>query len=183
MTTARPIITVFGSGEVAPGQEVYELALRVGRRLAELGYDLANGGYGGTMEASARGAAEAGGRTTGVTCSLWSAQPNRYIDRVVVTAGLAERLLTLSDLGRGGYVVLPGATGTLVELAWVWENICKGFMPPRPLVCVGRFWRPVIEAMTAARPRSNRYVRSIDSPDELAGAVGPAAPAEQPDEP
>jgi len=165
----RQVVSVFGSGDPRPGETDYELAMAVGKRLAELGYAVANGGYGGTMEASARGAMSAGGDTIGVTCSIWSSSPNKFIDRMIATASLQERLSKLIELGRSGYVVLPGATGTLAELAWVWELSCKGLMQsgPRPIVCVGPFWRPLIDMMNSARPSCADSVTLIDSPEEL----------------
>ncbi|MFP4052841.1 MAG: LOG family protein [Phycisphaerae bacterium] len=170
----RKIVTVFGSGNPLEGEEAYAVAREVGMQLAELGYGVANGGYGGTMEASARGAAEAGGHVVGVTCSVWSSQPNPYIDEVVRTGKLTERIDTLIRLGEGGYVVLPGATGTLAELAMVWEGMCKHMLPKRPLVCLG-FWRPLVEMMIAERPRSAEYVAVIDSPRQFGSYFPPVA--------
>ena len=162
----KNVITVFGASNPESGSREYEQARAVGRVLAELGYAVANGGYGGTMEASARGAKEAGGRSIGVTCRLWSRQPNEFIDEVIATAEYAERLTKLIDLGRSGYVALPGATGTLVELAWVWEHACKGWWT-RPIALVGEFWRPLVEMMVAQRARSDQYVRLVSSAEEL----------------
>lgn len=161
------VVAVFGANDPAPGEAAYEMARRVGAALAGLGYAVANGGYGGTMEASARGAKEAGGHTIGVTCRVWRAEPNPWIDRAVVTASLMQRVRTLIDVGRAGYVVLPGATGTLVELATAWEMIGKGMLDRRPIVCLGEFWRPVIRLMGAARPRSAALVAVADGVEDL----------------
>mgnify|MGYP006290902771 CR=1 FL=1 len=171
--TARTV-SVFGSYEPRDGDGAYEDARAVGRRLAELGYAVANGGYGGTMEATARGAKEAGGRTIGVTCSVWPSRPNEYIDDVVHTDNLMDRIARLIELADGGFVVLPGGTGTLAELAMTWEKLCKRMISPRPLVCVGGFWRPVIEAVTSARPASGASVRIAADAIEMARAFRPA---------
>jgi uncharacterized protein (TIGR00730 family) len=160
------VISVFGASNPEPGTAEYKQAQAVGRVLAELGYAIANGGYGGTMEASARGAKEAGGQTLGVTCRVWSRKPNEYIDEIVETAEYNERLSKLIDLGRSGYVALPGATGTLVELAWVWEHACKGWWA-RPIAMVGEFWKPLVKMMVAQRSRSDQYVRLVTTAEEL----------------
>ncbi len=174
-------VCVFGANDPAEGTSDYESAREVGRILAEMGYRVANGGYGGTMEASSRGAKEAGGATLGVTCSLWKSSPNPYVDEVIRTHKLNERIQTLIDLGSGGYVVLPGATGTLAELAWVWELACKGFLKLKPnlklelkpdtaappIVCLGEFWRPLVEMMASSRPKAAKFVTLIARPDEL----------------
>ena len=57
------VITVFGSSRPEPGSPAYETAYQLGRAIAEAGWALCTGGYGGTMEASAKGAVEAGGHT------------------------------------------------------------------------------------------------------------------------
>ena len=61
------IITIFGTGRAKPGDAAYALAYELGKLLVEAGFTIANGGYGGTMSAAARGAVEAGGKTIGVT--------------------------------------------------------------------------------------------------------------------
>jgi uncharacterized protein (TIGR00725 family) len=161
------MVAVFGSSDPRDGEAEYELARTVGRKLAELGCTVVNGGYGGTMEASARGAKEAGGTTVGVTCSIWRGRANRYIDRCVQTADLWERVATLLKMGTAGCVALPGATGTLLELAAAWELTCKRLCPRRPVVCVGAFWRPLVATMAAARPGCEAFVSVIDEAAEL----------------
>jgi hypothetical protein len=167
------VVCVLGANDAEEGGELYELARATGAALAELGYVVANGGYGGTMEASAAGAKQAGGRTIGVTCSLWRSRPNRHIDRLIVTDSLPARLAKLLEVGDAGYVVLPGATGTLVELATAWEMMSKGLLARRPLVCMGHFWRPVIELMISQRPGCGELVAVADSPRELARSFPP----------
>jgi uncharacterized protein (TIGR00725 family) len=166
---SEQVVTVFGSGDPRPGSPEYEAAREAGAILAECGFAVANGAYGGTMEASARGAKEAGGTTIGVPCSIWKTRPNEYVDRIIQTHSHTERLATLIDLGTAGYVVMPGATGTLTELASVWEYAAKGFFEagPRRIVCVGKFWQPLVRMMTAARASVAEFVTVIGSPPEL----------------
>ena len=130
-----------------------EVSLATGEAIARAGYTLLNGGYGGTMAATAKGARLAGGHTIGVTCSAFGrGGPNPYIEKEITTATLQQRLQRLIELGRA-YVVLPGGTGTLLELATVWELSNKGFLKPaRPIILMGRFWRPLLEAMVSQQP-------------------------------
>jgi uncharacterized protein (TIGR00725 family) len=160
-------VSVFGHSGVREGEPAYDLALSAGRRLAELGYAVACGGYGGAMEAAARGAKEAGGRTIGVTCSIWRSRANRFIDECVQTDSLDLRIARLIEIGRSGYVVLPGGTGTLRELATVWEALSIQAILGRPLVCIGSFWRPLVEMMASARPGCEECVALIDRAEEL----------------
>jgi len=165
--TQDNVVCVFGSSDPREGDAEYAAARAAGRALAELGYTVANGGYGGTMEASARGAVDAGGQAVGVTCSIWPSQPNRYITRRIATDSLAQRVATLIEIGRAGYVCMPGSTGTLVELATVWEMMFKKLLSRRPLVCVGEFWRPLVDMMIAARAPSGEFVAIATDPGDL----------------
>ena len=54
-----PTVTIFGSSLPGPESAAYAEARRLGQLLAESGFQVANGGYAGLMEASARGAREA----------------------------------------------------------------------------------------------------------------------------
>ncbi len=144
-------ITIFGSSLPGEGSAAYEEARLLGRRLAESGFAVCNGGYRGLMEASARGAREAGGHTIGVTCTIWPAAANPWIAEEVRTNSFLERLLALIERG-DAYVVLPGGTGTLAELALVWEMMNKSSLANtvggrKPLLVMERYWQPVVECL------------------------------------
>ncbi len=183
MSKPHPIITVFGSSRPALGSEAYETARRLGEFLARAGFSVATGGYGGTMEAVSRGVRDAGGHVIGVTAEVFRSAANAWVEEEIRVKTWQERLFKLVELG-AGYVVLPGGTGTLVELAVVWEWLNKGFLRVKPFVILGDFWLPVVNAIPAselhpARPAggSNPILRAA-SPDEavarLAQALGSA---------
>ena len=161
------IVTIFGTGRAKPGDSAYELAEETGRLLAQAGITIANGGYGGTMSAAAKGAAEAGGQIIGVTCSAFkNSKANKYTTREIVTKSLDERLDTLIKLGRA-YIVLPGGTGTLLELAKAWELKNKGFLETgKPIILVGGFWMPLVELLRIDDPDSSRHVMPADGPQQ-----------------
>jgi len=139
------VISVIGSSYPGPQEPEYAEAYEIGKKIAASGFALCNGGYGGTMEGSARGAKEAGGHTIGVTmASLSSRTANPWIDEVVVEDSLINRLMRLIALG-DGYVVLRGGTGTLLELAAVWEFMNKSLMRRKPCVALGEFWNGAIQ--------------------------------------
>ena len=160
-------ITIFGSAKANAGDTNYTLAHETGKMLAQAGFTIANGGYGGTMLAAAKGAAEAGGKVIGITCSAFERTPNEYISREISTDSLDERLDTLIKLGRA-YVVLPGGTGTLLELAKVWELKNKGFIKKdKPIILVGGFWRPLIDLIASDDPESSRHIQQADEPKQI----------------
>ena len=160
---SKKIITIFGTSRA--GETIFTLAMETGRLLAQAGFAIANGGYGGTMLAAAKGAAEAGGEIIGVTCSAFkSSKANEYVTREIVTGSLDERLDTLVKLGQA-YIVLPGGTGTLLELAKVWELKNKGFLKTdKPIILLGGFWKPLIELIATDDAGSSRYVKLADEP-------------------
>ena len=172
-----PVISVFGSGRAESGSGEYAQAEAVGRVLGERGYSVANGGYGGTMEAVSRGAKAAGAPAViGVVCHLWSSRPNEFLDRAIDTDDIHHRVARLIELGSAGYVVLPGGTGTLMELASVWELAAKRHLPGRPVVCVGDYWRPLTELLGRSHPRAGERVSFVSAPGELAEHFPPARP-------
>lgn len=138
------IITVFGSSRPSDGDTHYALARELGAELASRGFIVCSGGYGGVMEAVSRGAKEAGGKTMGITAEFFSARPNAWLDEVISVKTWQERLFALIERG-SGYVACPGGTGTLVELAVVWEMLNKRVMPAKPFAIIGHFWQPIIE--------------------------------------
>lgn len=165
-------IAIFGTGKARAGDSAYMLAEEVGRLLAEAGFTIANGGYGGTMEAAAKGAAEVGGKIIGVTCSAFKSNTaNKYVSRTIVTASLNERLDTLIRLGQA-YIVLPGGTGTLLELAKVWEFKNKGFLEKdKPIIFVGGFWKPLVDLVTTDDPNSSEHIKLADGPEQAARLI------------
>jgi uncharacterized protein (TIGR00730 family) len=160
-------ITVFGTSKAEPGDSVFELAQDLGRLLAENGFTIANGGYGGTMLAAAKGASVAGGKVIGVTCRAFGrGKANEYITEEVQTEILTERLAKLIELG-DAFVVLPGGTGTLLELADVWEHKNKGFpKADRPIILVGAFWEPLLRMMAAADADSVLHVECAETAED-----------------
>jgi len=137
------------------------------------------------MAGVSRGANEAGGKTYGVTADVFSAKANAWIDVEVRVPTWQDRLFELIRLA-DGFVACKGGTGTLVELAVVWEMLNKSVMPMKPFTTLGDFWQPVIErvrevelahqAPTTAAPSmeapsieaNNRLIHSAASPQEVA---------------
>ncbi len=145
----RKVVTVFCASKAPSGSPLARQAYRLGAALARAGFTVCNGGYGGAMAESARGAKAVGGATIGVTMDHWGRVGNRWIDRRVHTRTLTERLMRLLELS-DGYAVLPGGSGTLLELAAVWEYQNKKLHSPKPIVLVDNFWLPLVRAARKA---------------------------------
>ena len=162
MTENTKVITVFGSSRPEEGHADYAQAVELGKALAEAGFAVCTGGYGGVMEGVSRGAREASGRVLAVTSSFFRSRTNRWVDEEIRTATWQDRLFELVRLG-DGYVACKGGTGTLVELAVVWEMLNKKAMEQRPFVVLGDFWQPILDRVREVeRGHASRWGESND---------------------
>ncbi|GJQ63489.1 MAG: cytokinin riboside 5'-monophosphate phosphoribohydrolase [Melioribacteraceae bacterium] len=132
-------VTVFGSSQPKPDSLDYISAYKLGLNLAKFNLNVCTGGYFGIMEAVSKGANEGGVKVTGVTLPVFGGKPNRFITDEIGCTSLFERVEKLISIG-DAFVIYPGGTGTLVELAFVWELLNKGLMYDKPVTVVGGFW-------------------------------------------
>jgi len=110
-------IAVIGSGSCQEGEEAWDLAEEVGRRLAEAGATVVCGGRTGVMEAVARGAAGAGGTVIGIVPGPAVEEANEHCTHVVATSlGHARNLAVVSS--GDAAIAIGGEWGTLSEIAF-----------------------------------------------------------------
>lgn len=164
-------ISVFGGSRVQRHHHVWQEARDMGRLLAEAGLAVANGGYGGMMEAVSQGAYEVGGHVVGVTCEVFKKRrvdANGFLTSEVETATMYERLQRLVELG-DGYLTLRGSVGTLSELMLVWSLLTVGSLKPGPLILLGEDYGRMLDAlqqMTGVGRKELRRVQVASSPQE-----------------
>ncbi len=106
---------MIGAGD-ATG-ELYEQAREVGRLVAERGGIVVCGGFGGIMEAAARGATEAGGVAIGVLPDEDRQRANEYLSYCVATGMGQARNLAVVCSG-DAVVAVGGGYGTLSEVGF-----------------------------------------------------------------
>jgi hypothetical protein len=106
-------IGVIGSGIC--DDELYNLAYRVGELIAERGHILINGGLGGVMEASARGAKSKGGTVIGIL-PRGMTECNHWIDIKIATfMGHARNIIIVHS--SDALISIGGEYGTISEIA------------------------------------------------------------------
>ena len=167
----KKIITVFGSSLPVEGEEQFIFAEELGRKLAENNFNVCSGGFGGIMNAVSKGAVTAGGEAIGITVDLWNVKPSKYLTQEIKCITLFERIEKLISMG-DGYVVLQGGTGTMLELATVWEFINKRMISPKPIATHSQMWREIVKVMEKQielEKRKNGLVKSFDAADEIVG--------------
>jgi hypothetical protein len=116
------------------------------------------------MAASARGARRGGGEVIGITCALYETTPNPYVTHHEEAPDLLARLGRLVDLG-DGFVILPGGSGTLLELALVLECLHKRLMVPKPVLLLGSYWASVLRTVHRERDRSTNGPKVVRTPE------------------
>jgi uncharacterized protein (TIGR00730 family) len=169
-------VAVFGSSRTQPHESDYSAAVRCGRLLAEAGFQVATGGYGGLMEAVSRGAAESGGTVIAVTAP--ELFPNRtganqwaHIETPQPT--LALRIGQLLD-NSTATIALPGSIGTLTELIVAWNASFIDTLTqqrPRPVIAVGARWSDLVAHIAAEVNSSVDLVTRVDDVDAAVAAV------------
>jgi hypothetical protein len=162
-------ITVFGSSKPVKGDEQYQLAYMLGSELAKNNFSVCTGGYGGIMEAVSKGAVENGGKAIGITLNYASAKGNKYLTENISCNSLFERVSKLLELG-DGYVILQGGTGTMLELAALWEFMNKGLLKIKPAVCHSNMWKEIIAIMEKQLTAENRradLIKHCETVDEI----------------
>ena len=109
----KPVIGVMGGAKIS--DEVAGLAKELGRRIAEKGWILLNGGRDqGVMAASAEGASEAGGLVIGILPDRTDARASAHLDVAVMT-GMADMRNVINVWSSDVVIVCPGALGTHSE--------------------------------------------------------------------
>ena len=165
----KKTITVFGSSIPRDGSIEYKEAYKLGASLASCGFNLCTGGYQGIMDAVSKGARENGSEAIGITLSRRRSFISRYLTREEKCNTLFERITRLIECG-DGYVVLQGGTGTLLELASIWEMMNKGIIPLKPAVCHSQMWSRVVDVMERQIVNENRktgLIKVINSIEDI----------------
>jgi uncharacterized protein (TIGR00730 family) len=158
LQAARRKIAVFGGRHPVAGDSEYREALKLGSLLAEADYAVMSGGYSGVMEAVSRGALQAGGIAIGVTMEIFgSLPPNPYLTQEIRARNFFERLEILAS-NASGFIAMRGGMGTLTEISLIWNMLQTKTMTAKPMILVGKFWRPLLESVA---------VHLVISPEEL----------------
>ena len=115
LASASRYVSVVGGTDAT--DEVLASAEEVGRLLAQRGCVVVTGGRAGVAEAASRGSVLAGGTTVGILPGARRVEANPYVT-VAVPTGLGESRNALVVMDASAVIALPGAYGTLSEVAF-----------------------------------------------------------------
>ncbi len=160
-------IGVMGSARLTEQDGWWKLAHKLGALLAEAGFVVVTGGYGGLMAAVSRGAHEMGGRVIGLPMQHWGGvEPNQWNADLRWSTNYGTRINHI--LHCNAVIALPGGVGTLSEMAMVWAaSQTEG--RALPLVLLGDCWPPIIQSIRVHLVVGNvgiNLLRFAASPEE-----------------
>lgn len=159
-------VTIFGSSIPKPGSLEYQTAETLGKIFAQNGLNVCSGGYQGIMDAVSKGAVKNGGNAIGVTVNLFGSTQSKYLTEEIVCTSLFERIQTLIEKG-DAFVILQGGTGTLVEMAIVWELINKNLINKKPIAAHSKMWNEIVNVMEEQIKNEKREIGLIKCFDEI----------------
>lgn len=170
-----PVIAVFGSSTTRPGSPEYEAAALCGRRLAESGYVVATGGYGGLMDAVSKGAAEAGGHVIGVTApTLFPSRPgaNRHVAEEIQADTINRRIDVMLTMS-AATIALGGSIGTFTELTVAWNAAYIDDLhgTPKPVIAVGTEWSELVTMLGERLETKTELVTCVADVEAAVAAV------------
>jgi hypothetical protein len=179
LSDISPCVSIFGSSQVRPGDEPYEKAVLIARKLAQNGFNIMTGGGPGIMEAANKGAKEGGAKSIGANIALPLEQEcNPYADIKLEFKYFFVRKVMLIKYAQA-YIGMPGGFGTLDEVFEALTLIQTKRIKPFPVILVGSeywngLWDWIRSALLERKMISSEHmdlITILDHPDEVVEAV------------
>jgi uncharacterized protein (TIGR00730 family) len=165
-------VAVLGSASIEKTDQRWQDARALGGALAERGWTVLTGGYGGLMGAVAEGARAAGGHTVGLPMTEWEhLTPHAANAELRWSADYAERVAHL--LSADVAIALPGGVGTLAEASMIWAA-AQTEPGAAQLVLVGDAWRQLIDQLGRSfviAPEDLTIPTMVDDVSDIVDAV------------
>ncbi len=174
-----PAVSIFGSARTKPKDPVYKKAEDIAALFVKNGFSVVTGGGGGIMEASNKGASEAGGTSVGLNIQLpFEQKPNPYANVGIEFKYFFIRKVMFIKYA-AAYVVMPGGFGTLDELFEVITLVQTQRIRPFPIILVGSdFWGGLLDwikdRMLSVKNISKKdidIIQILDEPEDIVDTV------------
>jgi uncharacterized protein (TIGR00730 family) len=175
----EPAVTIYGSAQLSPDDELYRQTEEIARRLGELGFSIITGGGPGVMEAANKGARQAGVTSVGLNIQLPEEQLcNVYSTKTITFNHFFVRKVMLVKYATA-FIIMPGGLGTLDELTEVLTLMQTLKIKPFPVVLFSsEFWKGFLDWLRGSALAKNfiseddfNLLRVCDHPDEVIDVV------------
>ncbi len=175
LAEAGPCIAIFGSARTLPDNPYYKAAEETASLLARKGFGIITGGGPGIMEASNKGAFEAGGLSIGCAIELPSEQAVNNYQNISLEFRYFFVRKTIFIKYSVGYVIFPGGFGTLDELFEALTLAQTGKIEHFPIALYGMdYWKDLhqwvdeclVEKYCTISPDDKKIYSIVDSPKE-----------------
>jgi len=172
-----PSVSFFGSStSTNRNSKFYLLTEEIAKKLAQNGFGIISGGGRSFMEAANKGAQEGGGKSCGLCIELPNEKPNQYIDSNFLLSyrHFFVRKVMFVKYTRG-FIVMPGAFGTLNELTEALSLVHTHVIAQFPIILIGsEYWKGfldwlknVVIPFNELRPECLKLLTLTDDPDEV----------------
>ncbi|MCF7870337.1 MAG: TIGR00730 family Rossman fold protein [Candidatus Omnitrophica bacterium] len=172
-------ISFFGSKCLKKSHPFYKFAYRASYNITKKDYQVITGAGLGIMEASNKGAYDAGGLSVGLNILIPEKQiSNKYINHLIEFRYFFVRKVMFAKHSHA-FVVFPGGFGTLDELFEILALVQTLRIKPVPVILAGRsYWKGLISwlkdkvlATGCIDKRDLDLFKIIDKPEELHPAI------------
>lgn len=172
-------VSIFGSARILPGTKYYLAAEKTAALLVKAGYSVITGGGPSIMEASNKGAAEAGGESIGLNIDLpFEQKPNPYINHLINFHYFFCRKVCFVKYAKA-FVIFPGGYGTLDELSESITLIQTQRMEPFPVILYGsEYWKGLIDWLKGPMLKEGciyadelKILQVVDKPEEVISII------------
>lgn len=179
LSDVYPAVSIFGSARVRPGDETYEKAVVIARKLAQAGFNIITGGGPGIMEAGNKGAKEGGAKSVGLNIELpLEQEPNPYTTHQLAFQYFFVRKVMFVKYAQA-YVGMPGGFGTMDEIFEALTLIQTKRIKPFPVILVGRdYWEGLLqwvrETLLPGKYISAEdldFITVLDDPDQVVSTI------------
>jgi uncharacterized protein (TIGR00730 family) len=175
----EPAVTIYGSAQLRPNDELYHQTEEIARRLGEVGFSIITGGGPGVMEAANKGARDAGVTSVGLNIELPEEQTcNAYVNKSITFHHFFVRKVMLVKYTTS-FVIMPGGLGTLDEVTEVLSLIQSRKIKPFPVILFdSEYWKGFLDWLRSP-VLAKRFIseedfsilRVCDHPDEVIDIV------------
>ena len=174
-----PAVSIFGSARTALSDRYYDDAVRTSELLGRAGFAIITGGGPGIMEASNKGAKQAGALSIGCNIQLpFEQEVNAYVDKAMTFRYFFVRKTMFFKYSEA-FITFPGGFGTLDELFGALVLIQTKKISDFPVILFGRdYWAGLIDWLRQSVLAANNIhaddvdsIHLVDEPEQVRDIV------------